>query len=106
MRLRVYWICALACFLATALPCAYADPLTDQYLHIFLKMNDAEQLQKNGDYRGALNDFTDCYNQLERIHKVNPDWETALVIKRIEDCQSKITELEPLAMIQPSSNAP
>ncbi len=101
MRWRVYWICVLACFWAVSLSCVHAEPpLNEQYLHIFLKMNDAEQLQKQGDYRGALAIFSDCYDKLERIHKSDPDWETALVVKRIEDCQSKLAELKPMADAQ------
>ena len=106
MRLRVSWICVLACFLAATLSCAHADPNNDQYLRIFLKMNDAEQLEKQGDYRGALALFSDCYARLEKIHKADPDWERALVVKRIEDCQSKIAELTPLVPSQAPEPTP
>ena len=70
MRWRVYLIGLSAWILAIALPLARAEvPFQQQYLDIYLKINDAQHLEKQGDYRGALNDFTDCYVKLAKIHE-------------------------------------
>ncbi|MCE0523271.1 MAG: tetratricopeptide repeat protein [Methylacidiphilales bacterium] len=74
--------------------------LQGDYLNIYLKINDAEHLEKQGDYRGALEDFKDCYARLAKIHESDPNWETALVVHRMADCKAKILELEPEAAAQ------
>jgi tetratricopeptide (TPR) repeat protein len=96
MRRRVYLTGVVVGILLAPLPFAVADPppLNELYLRIYLKINDAEQLEKQGDYRGALDDFKDCYTNLEKIHQQDPNWESALVIKRMADCQSTIIDLQ------------
>ncbi len=39
--------------------------LQSDYLDIYIKMNEAAKLDVNGDARGALAGFEDCYNRLE-----------------------------------------
>jgi tetratricopeptide (TPR) repeat protein len=80
--------------------------LQQRYLDIYLKINDAEHLEKQGDFRGALNDFQDCYNSLAQIHDSDPNWETALVVHRMDDCKAKILDLEPKAAAQPPPAPP
>jgi cytochrome c-type biogenesis protein CcmH/NrfG len=83
-----------AVVLALTLPPARAT-LQQDYLDIYLKLNDSERLERNGDFRGALEGFEDCYAKLHTIHARNPDWESVLVTSRMEDCRAKIAELEP-----------
>ena len=92
MRWRVPLYCAVV--LALTLSAAHAT-LQQDYLDIYLKLNDSERLERNGDFRGALEGFEDCYAKLHTIHAKNPDWETVLVTSRMEDCRAKIAELEP-----------
>jgi tetratricopeptide (TPR) repeat protein len=92
MRWRVPLYCAV--LLALTLSPAFAT-LQQDYLDIYLKLNDSERLERNGDFRGALEGFEDCYAKLHKIHTNNPDWETVLVTSRMEDCRAKIAELEP-----------
>ena len=75
--------------------------LQQKYLDIYLRINDAEHLEKQGDFRGALDDFKDCYDKLAKIHESDPNWESALVVHRMEDCKAKILDLEPKAAAQP-----
>jgi Flp pilus assembly protein TadD len=94
MRWRVFVF--LAAGLLAAAPCAHAQdtPHQAEYLKIYLKINDADELERKGDYRGALADFKDCYARLQKIHNDDPSWESALVIHRMDDCQAKILYLE------------
>jgi Flp pilus assembly protein TadD len=69
------------------------NTLQYQYLKIYLKINDADQLEKQGNYQAALADFKDCYTRLQKIHNTDPNWESALVIQRMNDCRSKIVDL-------------
>ena len=97
MRWRVSVFFAVGLLAAVTITCARAQDSTPhqaEYLKIYLKINDADQLQRNGDYRGALADFKDCYTRLQKIHNSDPSWESALVIHRMDDCQAKILYLE------------
>src|ERR1017187_9650479 len=91
MRLRVSLTVALAWILTVPFSPAHAEePLQTRYLNIFLEFNDALHLEQQGDYRGALGDFKDCYAKLAKIHDSDPKWETALVIHRKDACQKWI----------------
>ena len=92
MRWRVFL--TLACVGLLAAPLARADEtLQQKYLNIYLKINEAEQMERHADYRGALADFKECYDGLAKINKSDPNWETALVLHRMADCKAKILEL-------------
>jgi Flp pilus assembly protein TadD len=96
MRWRVFL--TLACVGLLAAPLARADEtLQQKYLNIYLKINEAEQMERHADYRGALADFKECYEGLAKINKSDPNWETALVLHRMADCKAKILELQPKA---------
>jgi tetratricopeptide (TPR) repeat protein len=108
MRWRVILIWAVGWF-AAATPCSLrADDSSPhnqaEYLKIYLKINDADQLERKGDYRGALADFKDCYERLQKIHNTDPSWESALVINRLGDCRAKILYLTEEASKQPASS--
>jgi Flp pilus assembly protein TadD len=94
MRWRVTLICALGLSLALSSLPARAT-LQQDYLEIYLKLNDSERLERNGDFKGALEGFQECYEKLHKIHVHDPDWETVLVSSRMEDCRAKINELQP-----------
>jgi len=101
MRRGAYLVLITAWLLTAPFSLAHAEPtLQQRYLDIYLKINDAEHLEKQGDYRSALNDFQDCYNNLAKIHDSDPNWETALVVHRMDDCKAKILDLEPKAAAQ------
>ncbi len=107
MRGRITLICFLAGVLASSSTVARAEVNHQQeYLNIYLEINAAEQLEKQGDYRGALADFQDCYTRLDKIHRQDPDWETALVVQRLRDCKEKIAELTPKAVAQAPAPSP
>lgn len=107
MRWRVYLICALAWFLVAPAPPARAEQtLQEKYLAIYVKIHDADQLEQQGDYRGALDAFQDCYARLGKIHETNPDWETAMVNARLNDFKTKIADLKIKAAGQPVTPPP
>jgi len=65
-----------------------------RYLEVYLKISEAEHLEKKSDLASALKDFKECYGGLLAIHTDNPDWETALVEHRLEDCRAKVLDLQ------------
>ncbi len=109
MRRRVYLIGILAGIWAGSFVLSRAEvPPTNQqeYLNIYLKIADADHLEKQGDFRGALEDYKDSYARLAKIHRRDPEWESALVLHRMDDCKAKILSLEPKAEAQPPPNPP
>src|ERR1700761_4073830 len=95
MRRGAYLIALTTWVLTVPISVAHAEQtLQQRYLDIYLKINDAEHLEKQGDFRGALDDFQDCYDKLAKIHAENPDWEKALVLHRMDDCKAKILDLQ------------
>src|SRR5271156_6758311 len=105
MRRGAYLVALLMWMLTVPLSLAHAT-LQQDYLEIYLKINDAEHLEKQGDYRGALAYFKDCYAKLAKIHESDPNWESALVTHRLDDCKAKILELQPKADAQPPEPSP
>ena len=106
MRWRVPLLIVVAWILTVPVSLARAS-LQEDYLKIYLKINDAQHLEQQGDFRGALDDFKDCYAKLAKIHESDPNWETALVMHRLEDCKAKILELQPKAdALPPESPTP
>ena len=95
MRRHVFLLFLSGSILLAPLPSAHAEDTTLQYkyLKVYLKINDADQLERNGDLRGALDDFKQCYVQLQSIHETDSNWESALVIHRMNDCRAKIVDL-------------
>jgi tetratricopeptide (TPR) repeat protein len=100
MRGRGYLFFVPAWILATSGLPVHAT-LQDDYLKIYLKINEADQFERQGDFRAALNDFTDCYQRLARIHESDPNWESALVVQRMRDCKREIDVLTDKAAAQP-----
>jgi hypothetical protein len=79
--------------------------LSQHYLAVYVKINEAEKAEQHGDYKGALTTFQDCYGQLIAIRKSDPDWQSALVLHRLADIKAKIIELWPKANAQPAAVA-
>jgi hypothetical protein len=102
---------AAAILFASLTTASFADEpeersLPQQYLKIYVKINDAEHLEKNRDYRGALADFTECIAKLEHLQHSDPNWETALVGHRLQDCTAKIVDLRAKAQAEASGTNP
>lgn len=74
--------------------------LQQHYLGIYLEINDAQHLEGAKDYLGAMVCYETAERILNRIHVRFPEWESALVTKRIQDCHDKAASLLPLAAKQ------
>jgi tetratricopeptide (TPR) repeat protein len=97
-------LCLTAAALSSLLP-ARAD-LQSDYLDIYLKMNEADKLEINGDGRGALTEFEDCYTRLHKMNTDNPNWENVLVTNRLKDCKAHILALEAKLAPPPAAKPP
>jgi len=95
LKFRLGFVLAAA---VLALPLRAAEsPLPKQYLNIYLKINEAEQSERKGDFKSAEDGFVACYQGLLAIQKTDPDWQSALVLHRLADCKGKIIELSARA---------
>ena len=108
MRWRVYLICVWALIFASPAPLAHAQEASNQttYLNIFLKYNESFNLEKQGDFRGALTGFQDCLKRLNKLHTSDPSWETALVLQRMADCKAQIADLQTKVDALPPDTVP
>jgi hypothetical protein len=106
MRRHVILQCALLCGLALPFSPAHATPQQD-YLHLdlYLKLQDADCSEKNGDFHHARAIVQDCYDALEKIHLANPDWESSLVESDLEDCSVRLAALQGKVKAPPSAAA-
>ena len=68
MRRAAYLVIMAGASARPLTPVRAEQTLQQRYLDIYLKINDAEHLERQGDFRGALEDFQDCYTKLSKIH--------------------------------------
>jgi hypothetical protein len=93
MRFRPNLLGDVLVILVLSLLPARATPEQD-YLQIYLALNDSVRLERSGDVTGALAGFEDCYCRLQTMHLAHPRWEDVLVRSRLYDCRAKILALE------------
>jgi hypothetical protein len=72
----------------------------DTYLKVYVRLHDAENMEKAGDYLAALIVDRNCLAWLQQCARWDPRWETAILLKRIKELQETIAELKPLAVKQ------
>ena len=82
------------------------DSLPKQYLAAYTAINEAEHEEKSGDYQTSLATFLNVDQQLMAIQQAHPDWETALVDHRLDDCRTKIIELQSKIFALAAKNQP
>jgi hypothetical protein len=71
--------------------------LQDSYLLVYVEIHDADNLEKNKDYLGALAYFKAALTNLQLMHEMDADWQSTLINRIIKDCQDAIARLQPLA---------
>ena len=79
---------------------ARAGPSNDEYLKVFLRLNDAEQLEKEGHLRQAYTLYGDCLQGL-LVFRKDPDWQISLLDKRIHDIAFKLEWLKSVLINPP-----
>jgi hypothetical protein len=79
---------------------ARADTLQQNYLGVYLAINDAQHQAAQKNYIGALVRYEAAASYLSKMSRIDPNWETALVTRRIQDCQALAEKTRPLAAKQ------
>lgn len=92
MRPLLFIVCLLS-----GGPLVAAASLQQNYLGVYLEINDAQGREAQKDYLGALVRYQVAEAVLAKIEVLDPQWETALVSRRLQDCRKKVAALRPLA---------
>ena len=87
-------------------PCYGEQTSVNPELDIVCKIQDAERHEEMRDYRRALAEYSDAYEQLEQIQKKDADFNKDPMADEMKECRSKLVELKPLAAVQPSTPVP
>jgi len=70
-----------------------SETLQQNYLDVYLLLNEAEKDEKQGDSSSALRKYLSCLASLLDIQRANPSWESALVTHRIADLRVSIARV-------------
>jgi tetratricopeptide (TPR) repeat protein len=90
--------------LALALPQARAQQNPDdQYVAIYGEIQQADSLQASGQPRQALAGFVAAQTELQKFHKMYPDWDGKIVTYRLNYLAEKTASL--IALLPPLTNA-
>lgn len=101
-------VCALGLVLALVLPFrAEAAPTPqDQYLRIYLLIQEAEKLEIAGQKASARERYKIGLERLEALQKSNPEWESTIVKYRIKFCKDKLDALKDVSDANPDQVIP
>ena len=84
---------------------AAASP-QDQYLRIYLLIQEAEKLEIAGQKASARERYKISLDRLEALQKSNPEWESTIVKYRIKFCSEKVEALKDATDTNPDQLVP
>jgi tetratricopeptide (TPR) repeat protein len=93
--------------LAAALWPAHAEGPDDQYVRIYLLIQQADTLSGSAEPAAALAKYLEAQSELQRFQKIYPDWNTKIINFRLNYLASQIAVLTPKgpAPVAPASTA-
>ncbi|QSR89607.1 tetratricopeptide repeat protein [Methylacidiphilum caldifontis] len=92
---QLFWLFfLLSTFLLRSIVFAAISP-QDEFLNIYLSLQEAEQMEKKGEIAGAFQKYTECCKRLELLKKNYPEWEPGIVNFRINYSKDKLKVLAP-----------
>jgi len=112
MKFRKIFATLAACFLL-AIPSTHpaASP-QDDYLQIYVMINEGDKLDNTGQKSQAREKYENALNKLEKLKNENPEWEPTIVKYRIKYLNDKLSNLKsakdtsPNAAEKPATPAP
>jgi hypothetical protein len=78
----------------------------DQYLIIYALMKQADAFDSSGEPRRALDDYTEAQSDLQKFHRVFPDWYPKIVNFRLSYLADKIAEVTAKLPAKPQGGTP
>jgi len=83
-----------ATVLASGAPLPAAVSPQDDYLKIYMMINDGEKLSQSGQVSQAREKYETALSRLEKLKNENPEWEPTIVRYRIKDLNEKLASLK------------
>ena len=93
--------CTLACMLMTAMP-GFSGP-EDDFYEANLTLTRAGRLEKEGDFKGALESSKKAARLLQALKQSSPDWNPSWIASKLENASQIRERVEPLAQKAPQS---
>ncbi|NDA26497.1 MAG: hypothetical protein EBZ05_06630, partial [Verrucomicrobia bacterium] len=81
-RIHLFTLAALALFSTASLLKAAASP-QDDYLQIYVMINEGDKLGQSGQASQAREKYETALSRLEKLKNENPEWEPTIVKYRI-----------------------
>lgn len=103
MPRAIVWFLALLC-LFTFRTIA-ATPPQDQYLQLYLLLQDGERLENDGQKASAYTRYDEFRKRLQALKDNNPDWEPTMVNYRLKYVKEKLAQLEGAKDAHPAADA-
>jgi tetratricopeptide (TPR) repeat protein len=75
------------------LVCTVIAAPQDQYLQIYLLIQEGEKLENAGQASDASGRYQNALDKLQQLSKENPEWEPTIVNYRIKYCKDKVSSL-------------
>ena len=97
---------ALTTLLFVGLITAFAQSTEDQYVRIYNLIQQADALNASGKPDLALPKYLEAQTSLQRIHKINPDWQPKVVgfrLRYLEDKIDAVPGAKPATIAAPPS---
>ena len=116
-RIHLFTLAALALFSTASLLKAAASP-QDDYLQIYVMINEGDKLGQSGQASQAREKYETALSRLEKLKNENPEWEPTIVKYRIKYLNDKLANLKnspapaassapaPVATEKPAAPAP
>ena len=116
-RIHLFTSAALALFSTASLLKAAASP-QDDYLQIYVMINEGDKLGQSGQASQAREKYETALSRLEKLKNENPEWEPTIVKYRIKYLNDKLANLKnspapaassapaPVATEKPAAPAP
>ena len=102
MKFRKILAC-LAALLLLAAPSSHpaASP-QDDYLQIYVMINEGDKLDNSGQKSQAREKYENALNKLEKLKNENPEWEPTIVKYRIKYLNDKLSNLKSAKDVSPT----
>ena len=91
--------CTLACVLMAAMP-GFSGP-EDDFYEANLTLTRAGRLEKEGDFKGALESSEKAARLLQALKQSSPDWNPSWIASKLENASQIRERVEPLAQKAP-----
>jgi tetratricopeptide (TPR) repeat protein len=92
------WIFAVLLFVFATQSVLRADGPDEQYLRIYVLIQDGDAFEKNGDLKAAYSRYSEALDALKKLQTINPGWNEKAVNFRLKYLADKVEKDAPKAV--------